>query len=289
MKKFIILFSVLVILHEIYGAAWDLDFDFVGYRNKATLLINDCVNDAINQINTVLGGNPEIAAVEIPTTNSGRPHVSCVPDSKMGNAIKFTIYKSDNDAVTGNADRQRLEMKVFERSPSALKATNNTDYIYSWWFKLAKSTTVGKGFWHIFQLKAVGNNVDDTPLATFTLTTTDGFHLRLRSDDFVTTTTYRLVDLPSVLGKWVQAFVQVSYKPGKVAGSKNSGSIRVIIKDEVGKTLFPLGDDVNLFYNNMFWDSASFVRPKWGLYRKIDNSFQSSDYELFQNIQIWKC
>lgn len=54
----------------------------------------------------------------------------------MGTVANFTLYKTDNDPATGEADRQRIEMKVFEKSPTNLKATLNSNYIYSWWFKL---------------------------------------------------------------------------------------------------------------------------------------------------------
>ena len=89
-----------------------------------------------SQINKVLGGSSSTEAIEIPTTNSNLPHVSCSSDSVMGTVANFTLYKTDNDPATGEADRQRIEMKVFEKSPTNLKATLNSNYIYSWWFKL---------------------------------------------------------------------------------------------------------------------------------------------------------
>jgi hypothetical protein len=30
------------------------------------------------------------------------------------------------------------------------------------------------------------------------------------------------------------------------------------------------------------------IRPKWGFYRALDDAHQPSDWQLFQNIQIWK-
>lgn len=63
----------------------------------------------------------------------------------MGTVPKFFIYRDDNDPVTRDPEQQRIEMKVFEPSPSHLKATKNSNFIYSWWFKLDPSTKVSNG------------------------------------------------------------------------------------------------------------------------------------------------
>ena len=105
----------------------------------------------------------------------------------MGNVPQLTIYQNDNDAQTGNPERQRIEMKVFEPSPALYKAVKNTDYVYSWWFQLNQNLIAADSFFHIFQIKAVGTNVDDTPLFTFTLTVKDGLQFRVRRGDHNTT------------------------------------------------------------------------------------------------------
>ena len=92
-----------------------------------------------------------------------------------------------------------------------------------------------------------------------------------------------MVPLTAVIGKWTQAFVQVNYKSGNTAGASNSGSIRVTLKDQNGNSL-----SNQLIYHDMYWPQADFIRPKWGLYRKKSSSFQSADWELFENVQIWK-
>jgi len=139
------------------------------------------------------------------------------------------------------------------------------------------------GYFHIFQLQSVGKNVDDFPLVTFTLTRKNGLHLRLRNDDHSTITYKNMVPLSSVIGKWTQAFVQVNYKSGKTPRASNSGSIRAILRNQNANLLFD-----QVYYHNMYWPEADFVRPKWGLYRANSSLFQSADWELFQNVQIWK-
>lgn len=133
--------------------------------------------------------------------------------------------------------------------------------------------------------------MDDSLVATFTVTNKNGLHLRWRNDDHSTFAYKNMVLLTSIIGKWTQAFVQVNYKRGNTPGSSNSGSIHVILKDQNAALLCD-----QVFYHEMvigfywlyFWTEADFVRSKWGLYRQISDLFQSADWELFQNVQIWK-
>ena len=125
--------------------------------------------------------------------------------------------------------------------------------------------------------------MDDNPVATFTITNKDGLHLRLRNDNHLSFAYKNMIPLTPVIGAWTQAFVQVNFKSGSTPGASDSGSIRVILKDQVANLLFD-----QVYYHNMYWPEADFVRPKWGLYRANSSSFQSADWELFQNVQIWK-
>ncbi len=45
---------------------------------------------------------------------------------------------------------------------------------------------------------------------------------------------------------------------------------------------------LSLFLGNFWWDNAEHYGPKWGLYRHKSNVFPASDYQYFQNVQIWK-
>ena len=199
----------------------------------------------------------------------------------MGPSVQFTIYRNDDDSVTQLTDRQRLEMKVFDKSPTLYKATLNTNYVYTWWFKLSQTMVVSDSFFHIFQLKAVGN-VTDTPVFTLTLTNTNGLHLRANrngNDTLTPSTDYlNLLPLKSVVGNWIQATVEANF-----TNSKQNGYVKVLLKSQTG---IQLVSQQTSFVT--YWSGAQFVRPKWGLYRKISSTFQASDTQLFQNVQIWK-
>ena len=274
------------VLFSILSVNLEAKLDFAGYRNWATLLVTDCSSDVHKQINLALGGSSSKDAIEIPTTNDKKPHLSCASNSFNGkSAINLTLYTNDNDPATNDNDRQRIEMKVFESSPTQLKATKNTNYIYTWWFHLNPTLKAGDKFFHIFQIKAVGKGVQTDPMATFTLTKEDGLHLRLKKNENGNPVHTKMLSLSSVKGKWIQAYVRVQYMSDATPGKDStSGSIKVILNDQSGKQLFE-----KTIYNKMVWTAASFYRPKWGLYRSKSSQYQQpADWELFNDIQIWK-
>ena len=135
------------------------------------------------------------------------------------------------------------------------------------------------------QLKVVGT-AETQPVVTISLSKSDGLYLRIFNDDD-TISRHPLLSLSNFTGKWIQVRLEVLYKQGKVSGSTNSGYVKVILKDQNGVQLYPKGSNTGLFYGNMFWSDADFVRPKWGLYRAISAEHQPYDWQLFQNIQIW--
>ena len=185
---YIIVVSFTILL-GVPAAPPDFDFDFTGFSRKTQLLIDDCTQDVRTQINTAFGNTPNTICYEEPTVNGD--HIACVPDDVIGPALQFSIYQTDDDPATNYTDRQRMEMKVFEYSPAELKANNGTTYMYAWWFRLYSQIVPSPYFFHLFQIKAIGN-VDSTPLLTFTLTDQNQFHLRLLKDEYVTPTYYNM-------------------------------------------------------------------------------------------------
>jgi len=271
-----ILILTLLFIDGVPGAPWDFDFTFTGYTKRTTLLLTSCTTqDAKTEINKALGGSATTVSYEEPSEPA--THVGCTDtDSVMGTALRFYIHINDDDTASTNTDRQRMEMKVFASSPTELKATSGQSFIYAWWFRLYSAVQVTNTFFHIFQLKAVGGN-DGNPLMTFTMTTGDGFHIRLTGQDHSTTTKYPMLSMPDVLGKWIQAFVEVKYSSG------SDGFVNVILKDTNGGTLYS-----KTIPAPMWWSDSDFVRPKWGLYRAKSNVFNPTDWENFQNVQIWR-
>ena len=215
-------------LIEIRATSWDLNFNFSDYRTRARLLVSNCnnINNIRGLINLVLGSVLTNSSIVEPTFGNSffsLPHIFCVGDPTMFNAINFTIYAADDVSTrivtpgnqpnrqTNTQDSQLLEMRVHGQSQSELRATENTNYIYAWWFQLQPGFSITNGFTHIFRLRAVGQDINRSDLVTFTLTRRDGLHLRVRDDTSRTITYQTMLTMGSATGIWIQAFVQVYY------------------------------------------------------------------------------
>jgi len=214
----------------------------------------------------------------------------------MGNVVNFTLYKTDDDPATSHdpPDRQRLEMKVYNPSPIELHALNNSNYIYTHWFYLDPELfpgNPGRTFYHIFQLKAV-TDFDTYPMFTLSISQDEGFHFRLR--EYESTSDYfPIMPWQDLLGKWYQVLIEANYKNGvSEVPNEESGYVRVLMKDQFGRQVYPTGEESGVGYCSMFWDgmdpTTDFVRPKWGLYRNLSELHDDYDWQLFQNVQIWK-
>lgn len=220
---------------------WILDFDFTGYSTQMKLLVTEC-QGIHQQINHVFCGTRKTArCIEMPTTNKNLPHITCVNDTLMGKAVNFTLYKTDDDSLTKLSDRQRIEIKVSRMNPVVLDRKANS-YIYAWWFYLSPNLKIGDKFFHFFQLKTT---VDNNPVLTFTLTKKNSFHLRWRNEKrpgVISESKQTILDLQDVLGRWIQAFIQVHYRNGT-----SSSHFRIILKDENGIQIFPLNNATGIF------------------------------------------
>ena len=135
----IICLSAVICFQLISASGPDFDFGtFDGYSLETQILVNDCQSDMTELVNQALCGKKTTSCIEFPTANTNLTHVDCAQDDLMSHALRFTIYKTDDD-VTGFTDRQRLKMKVFANSPDELKATANSNFIYACNFKFSAS------------------------------------------------------------------------------------------------------------------------------------------------------
>ena len=268
---------ILILALTMCRAAKPLSFTFpTGFKQVSTDW-TDCSSDSdVQQKMAVLLGGKSFDDV-IEQSKKNPTHVTCsANDPVMGKSINLTLYLTDDEPVKKKPNKQRLEMKVsLNPNPKQLHATSGSQYIYAWWFKLNKNLIAGDKFFHIFQIKA--EKTDTNPLVTLSLTKSDGLHLRLTKKEGGTLEPEATLvkNLPSVVGNWIQAFVQIQYS--------NNGLIVVTLKDQAGNVL-----SNKTLNNNNVWKGVKFYRPKWGLYRHIPGPYKKpGDSQLFSNIQIW--
>lgn len=226
-----------------------------------TTLSADGPGNTYSLITSVLapGYNP-IETPDCNHTNFG-DHIDEVWDSVLGaNVFRFHIHVSpDNDRCI-NMDRQRNEIKSYDKSPNNLKGTQGEVVEYSWLFKLPNGFQSSSNFTHIHQLKSVGGNLASMPMYTLTTRKSNPNRLELRYAETDSQITLAQEPIASFLGHWLQAKETIQY------GSYGSYSI-VISTVSDSTVLFNYTNDSIVNWRT----GADFVRPKWGIYRSLNN------------------
>ena len=223
-------------------------------------------------IASAFGGDP-LEDPDCAHPSFGR-HVSEVFDPVLQkNVFVFTIHVTpDNDRCNGSTDRQRNEIKTYGPSPDSLKGQLNETVTYRWKFKIDAGFQPSPNFTHIHQIKA-GDGNDGAPIITITPRAGNPDKLEIIHTGNSTATTLgkvKTVDLAAFKGVWVEVTEKVVYK--------TNGSIDIVFKK--------LSDGaVLLNYSNnnldMWRDSTTFCRPKWGIYRSLNNSSYLRDEEVW--------
>lgn len=204
-------------------------------------------------------------------------HIDELFDSELNtNVFRFYIHTSpDNDRCI-NFDRQRNEIKTYDQSPDNLLGIQGETVVYKWKFKLNSGFQSSPNFTHLHQLKSVGGSLESMPMYTLTTRKGNPDKLELRYAETATQITLSQTDLTPLIGIWLDVTETITYG--------TSGSYDMEIKS--------VNDGTVLFnYSNssiVNWrPNASFVRPKWGIYRSLINVQDLQDEEvLFANFSI---
>ena len=209
-------------------------------------------------------------------------HIYEDSDATVGNHFVFIIHRDidiDRDRVE-NDDRQRNEIKTYDKSEEAVKGFENETFIYRWKFRINAGMEVSSRFTHMFQLKAVGGP-DSQPILTISGAERSGEDgIEVRHSPLQDHTVLERVDWSMVTGEWLEAYCRVTFS--------DSGDLRLIVTrmrdDEVIFNIDASGLDL--------WrgeDASHFVRPKWGIYRSIldwDNLRPDEENVRFANFSV---
>lgn len=230
-------------------------------------------------INSVFA--PGYNVVEVPDCNHesfGR-HIDEIFDAELNkNVFRFFIHKTPDNDRCKNFDRQRNEIKAYDKSPDELLGLEDEKVVYSWSFKLSGDFKSSSSFTHIHQIKAVGGEEDAMPLITLTTRKGSPDKLELRYAEHTSQTTLKSTDLTPFKGQWVHVVETIIY------GEKDSGAYKIEIKDNTNdKTLFSYSNNTI----RMWKTNASFMRPKWGIYRSLNNASDLKDEQvLFADFKV---
>lgn len=257
-------------LHSTSNSKSDISIAAVGVTLNA-----DGPGGTYNLINSVLGGT----AYEVPDCGHPQDHISEVFDSALNtNVFVFSAHVALDDDRCGATDRQRTEIKTYGPSPANLKAANGETVTYRWKFKIDAGFKASSSFTHLHQIKA-GDGDADAPLITITprygANNTDKMEL-IHINSSGTTTKVKIVNLAPFKGNWVDVVETIKF------GSSGTYSI----------TIDKVSDGTNLMsYSNSNMDlwrtGTTFCRPKWGIYRSLNNPTQLRDEDVrFANFCI---
>ncbi|WP_400077777.1 heparin lyase I family protein [Winogradskyella sp. R77965] len=221
------------------------------------------------------GHNP----IEVPDCNHAAfgDHIDEIFDNELNtNVFQFYIHVSpDNDRCI-SFDRQRNEIKTYGQSPDNLLGVENETVVYKWKFKLKSGFQSSPNFTHIHQLKSVGGSLESMPM--YTLTTRKGSpdKLQLRYAETDNQVTVSETELAPLIDTWVEVTETIKYG--------TSGTYEIEIKNVSNGTI--LFDYSNPSIIN--WrPGATFVRPKWGIYRSLINEQDLRDETvLFADFSI---
>ena len=204
-------------------------------------------------------------------------HIDELFDNELNtNIFRFHIHVSpDNDRCI-NFDRQRNEIKTYNESPDNLIGIENEKVIYKWKFKLNSGFQSSPNFTHLHQLKSVGGSLESMPM--YTLTTRKGSpdKLQLRYAETDSQITIAQTELAPLINTWLDVTETIKYG--------TSGTYEIEIKKvSDGTVLFEYSNSSIINWR----PNATFVRPKWGIYRSLINDQDLRDEEvLFADFSI---
>lgn len=226
-------------------------------------------------LNSVLGGT----AYEVPDCGHAQDHISEVFDSALNtNVFVFSAHVALDDDRCSATDRQRTEIKTYGSSPANLKASNGETVTYRWKFKIDAGFKASSSFTHLHQIKA-GDGDADAPLITITprygANNTDKMEL-IHVNSSGTTTKVKIVNLAPFKGNWVEVVETIKF------GS--SGTYNIAINKVSDGTSLMSYSNSNM---DLWRTGTTFCRPKWGIYRSLNNSSQLRDEDVrFANFCI---
>ena len=224
--------------------------------------------DTYELINSVLA-NPNRNVVESPDCNHddfGR-HIDEVFDNELNKYVfRFHIHVSPDNDRCKNFDRQRNEIKSYNDSPENVKANIGEIVEYEWKFKISSDFKPSSSFTHVHQIKSVGGSYASIPMITLTLRKANPDRLELRYTPINDQNTLKTMNLDLLRGNWVTVKEVIKFG--------DSGSYKIEIKNTLSEEIIFSYENQSL---DMWQDGADFARPKWGIYRSLNNQQDLQD------------
>lgn len=211
------------------------------------------------------------------------PHITQVFDDQLNRQVfAFHSHIRQDDDRCINTDRQRVEIKTYDRSPQELLGYDGEYVTYSWNFKLDAGFLPPYSFCHIHQLKAVGGD-ESMPVITMTLRKSTPNMLQLLQYDSKGSLLFLKEEpLDKFTGVWVHAESEVIYG--------HHGEYNMTLTNyATNEVLLRYSSKDIDFWRNDTATVVAFIRPKWGIYRSVQEAVLSrNETVLFDDFCIGK-
>jgi hypothetical protein len=207
-------------------------------------------------------------------------HIVEDEDDSVGPHFVFLAHR-DLDFNKGvESDRQRNEIKAYDKSDQSLLAFENQTLQYSWKFKVSSEQELSSRFTHFFQIKARNededdsNGNDDQPMVTISAAekSSTGNELQVRfstgnnpdgtgtSDIYLAT-----IDWFTIADEWLEVFVQATF------ADDEKGALKLTItRMSDDKVMIDIDESAIDMWRGV--SDEDFARPKWGIYRSISET-----------------
>lgn len=199
-------------------------------------------------------------------------HIQQTYDADLGKDVfQFFIHAliDDDRGIESTTDRQRNEIKTWDKSPAYMVGQEGDSLTIQWKFKLPLGMLTTNRFTHIHQLKGIDNQQGTAdvsmPLVTFTCCTSGSgpnAHqvLQVRHNNRTDGMMDKLaeVDLGQLLGRWISVIENFRVgEKGYYSVTLTDMSTQKVIVSIVGHPC------------DMWRTDCAGIRPKWGIYRYI--------------------
>jgi hypothetical protein len=255
------------------------------YKSMVTLEA-DGPGNTYELIGSVLGGSPSRFVNESPDcahpAGQQERHIWEEFDPQLNkNVFVFELHVTPDGDLCTVIDRQRNEIKTFGPSPNNVKAFNGDEMIFKWKFKLPAGFKPSTAFTHIHQIKAGDGTNDGSPLITITPRYGTPNKLEIIHTGNTTASDLgkvKIVDLAPFEGTWVEATEKIKFGP--------NGTYDLVLK-RVSDGVVLLSYTSNKM--DLWRDDATFIRPKWGIYRSLNDAGKLRDEKVwFADFMIGK-
>jgi hypothetical protein len=197
--------------------------------------------------------------------------------------------KGDDDSAIGTTERSRTECKGMIAGDAQVHMVSGQTWRFGWDLYIPTTLQGTDHFTHLAQIKAVGVDNVDHPIATLTVYRPAGEVLEVRTANSDTSGDQHLnpIDLNLVRGKWIHTEWEI-----RIAGS-GGGYVRWTLRDAdgAGTNVYVNGAQLTglTTWRTDSSPSDNRLRPKWGIYRYVKDVTPSTaiqnTYLLIRHIQ----